>query len=83
MKIKWLEDCELEVITNFHEDTEEAETEMDVFRKDEVSDVDALAYYKDEPSTAGFQFGNGDCAYGVPCSLFEVIEGQDELEEMA
>jgi len=84
MKIKWLQDCQLEVVTNFDEQTEETATK-DIFPKvGEIDDVDPLAYHKDENvETAGFQFGDGSCVYGVPCELFEVIEGKEELLEMA
>ena len=81
MKIKWLEDAELEAVTNFDEETEELDTENVIIRKGEEDDVDALAYHKDV-QTAGFQFGNGSCVYGVPMSLFEIIEGKEELEAM-
>lgn len=81
MNIKWLQDCQLEVVESFDEKTETTETK-DIFPKaGEIWDVDPIAYFKDENvETAGFQFEDGSCVYGVPCELFEIVEGKEELE---
>lgn len=83
MKIKWLKDCQLEVVTSFDEKTETTQTK-DIFPKaGDIDDVDPLAYHKDENvETAGFQYPDGSCVYGVPCELFEIVEGVEELEEV-
>ena len=83
MKIKWLQDCQLEVVVSFDEKTETTETQ-DIFPKaGEIDDVDPLAYNNnpdDGVETAGFQYPDGSCVYGVPCELFEIVEGKEELE---
>ena len=84
MKIKWLVDCQLEMVTAFDEKNEETTTE-DVFPKaGEIEDVDPIAYHKSDDidgslETVALEYAHG-CIYGIPCSLFEILEGREEME---
>lgn len=83
MQIEWLQDCQFEMVTDFNEKTEKTTTE-DVFcKKGEIEDVDPIAYFKDENvETVGLEYAHG-CIYGIPCELFRIIEGREEMEAMA
>lgn len=87
MKIEWLQACQFEMVTGFNEETEETTVE-DVFVKegDIDNDVCPIAYHKatedGESDTAGFEYAKG-CIYGIPCELFEILEGKEELEAVA
>lgn len=66
MKIKWLYDIELEVVTDFNEETEETTTETAVFKKGEDCVVDIVgAVRTDQQNTVDLQFGDGSVAYAV------------------
>lgn len=72
MKIRWLKDTYLEIVTNYDEEKDDVITADDTFLKGEIHDVDDL-----ESGVKGYtsmQFGDGSCAYGVPNHTFEIIE---------
>ncbi len=73
MKIKFNQDCQLEVTTGFDEETETAETQDEIFVFGEVIECEVVSV---NPSfkTSEIQFCNGHVAYGVPWVYFEVIE---------
>ena len=83
MKIKWLKDCQLEMVIGFDEETEETET-RDIFPKaGEIEDVYPIAYFKDEKiETVDLEYAKG-YVYGIPCNLFEILEGREEMEDCA
>ena len=80
MIIKWKQDIELQITTDFNEENDEAITENQTFRAGEINDVDILErtepykiFQKGKPFV-DMQFNCGDVAYGVPSVLYEIIE---------
>jgi uncharacterized ParB-like nuclease family protein len=71
MKIKFLQDSEVEVVIDFNMATDEAITEDEMFKAGEIHDVDVLTERRD---TIDIQFGCGDCCYGLKKSCFEIVE---------
>jgi len=72
MKIRWLQDVELSVVTEFDELTETPCEEPETFKKNTSSDVDILNTY---PKTVDMQFGDGSVAFNVPNSAFTIKVG--------
>jgi hypothetical protein len=70
MRIKFLQDCELEVVESFDEATDTAETRNEIFKKDEIFEGDVVS---ETEITIDFQFGDGSVVYGLNTSLFEVL----------
>jgi len=73
MKIKFNQNCELEVITPFDEETGEAKTENDIYligNEIDAGVVDVNWQFR----TATIQFADGSVTYGVPLDVFEVTD---------
>lgn len=68
MKIRFTEDVELEVVTNYDEASDKAETTSESFKRGDVVDVDLD---REGDVTSSFQFGDGSMAYNVPNELFD------------
>jgi len=71
MKIKWLKDIELEVITSLDEETDSINTEKEFVRAGEIDEVDIV---KMNNNSADIQFGNGSVAFGVPKDSFSIMK---------
>lgn len=71
MKIKFTKIHEQEIVTGYDEATDLAETENEVFPKDEVHEVELLS---EGPEHIDVQFGDGSVAYALPKNVIEVIE---------
>lgn len=67
MKIKFTEDVELEVVTNYNEVNDSVDTNNETFKKGETVDVDILAQHE---QTSTLQFGDGSTTYNVPNQWF-------------
>ena len=63
-RIKWIKDCELQVMENEHDSYNE------IVRAGELDDVDIVA---DNGDTVDMQFGCGDVSYAVSKDVFEVV----------
>ncbi len=72
MKIKFLEKCELSVVEDFNEITEESSVVNQIFNADEEHDVDLSE--NDDENTADIQFGDGSVAFSVPNHLFQILD---------
>lgn len=73
IKIKWLQDVELEVVTRGENEGDDIETENEVFNKGEVVEVEVFEV--DElGQTLDIQFGDGSCVYSLAPSLFFLEE---------
>lgn len=70
MRIKFLKDCEIELVTRFDEATDQADTENEIFVAGSVHEVDVL---DEREGSLDVQFGDGSVAYGVPNSLFAKV----------
>ncbi len=73
MKIKWLEDGEIEVCTSYNENTNDYNTEQLTVKKDEVNKV---KIYEDEDriDNVDIQFKNGNIAFCILKNIFEIIK---------
>ncbi|HUS51711.1 MAG TPA: hypothetical protein VMZ91_16205 [Candidatus Paceibacterota bacterium] len=73
MKIKWLEDGEIEVCTNYNENTDKYDIEILNVKKDEINNV---KIYEDEDriDNVDIHFENGDIAFCVLKNVFEIIK---------
>lgn len=74
--IKFKEPAELEVVVNFDEQTETAQTETEVFNPGDTAEADVIET-NENFGTATIQFGDGSVAYGVPMNVFDVVEKED------
>lgn len=80
MKVKWLQDVSLNVIEHYDEETDTADEYAECFKKDEVTEFDI---FEDRGDSVCIQFGDGSVVYGVPKSLYEIIEiDEEEAEEL-
>ena len=79
MKVKWLQDVSLNVTETFDEETDTADEYTVNFKQDEVTEFDI---FDDRGDTVNIQFGDGSVAYGVPKSLYEIIDIEEEAEEL-
>ena len=71
MKIKFNQDVELQVIEGFDDEADEVtDACMEMFRKDEVHDVDIV---DEEDEICTLQFGDGSCSYCVQKAWFEIL----------
>lgn len=73
MKLKFLEACQLEVVDWYDEKNDEVHTSDELFKVGEEVTADIVSV-NEVCKTAEIQFGNGSVAYGVPQSVFEVVE---------
>ena len=76
MKIKWLQDVNMEVVTGYDERLDEAITELECFKNGEIHDVDILDRTEPNKFTkvmVDMQFGDGSVAYGVEEDLFKEV----------
>ena len=71
MKIRWLDEIDLTVVTDFDEKNEIADEGFEIVEKGEVNEVDIL---DDSGEAVDMQFGNGSVAFGVSKECFTVIE---------
>lgn len=74
--IRFKEPAELELITSYDEQTETAQCKSEVFNTGDVADAEVLET-NENFRTCTIQFGDGSMAYGVPMSIFEVVEKED------
>jgi hypothetical protein len=72
MKIKFLEKCELSVVEDFNEATEESSVVNQIFNIDDEHDVDLSE--NDDDNSADIQFGDGSVTFSVPNHLFQKLE---------
>ena len=72
MKIRWLKDTYLGIVTDYDEENDEVITTDDTFLKGEIHDVDDLK--NGVEGYTSMQFRDGSCVYGVPNHTFEIIE---------
>ena len=70
MKIRWLDNCEISVVNNFDESTDQDENDFIAVKKGEIDEVDII---DDKGKTVDMQFGNGSVAYNVSKDCFEII----------
>lgn len=73
MKIKFLKPCKMEVTNWYDERQDVVHTTDEIFKEGETVEAD-IVETDDEQNTAQIQFGNGDVVYGVPKTLFEIVE---------
>lgn len=71
MKIRFLADCELEVVESYDEEKDVATTTSERFNAGDEVDVDITDEYE---TTTTWQFGDGSLACAVPNELFEKAE---------
>ena len=69
MKIKWLKDIELELVADYNEETDIANTEKETVRDNKIDEVDIIQETSD---SADIQFGNGSVAFAVPTDCFTI-----------
>lgn len=70
MKIKWLKDVELEIVTNYNENSDLADTETEVIGEGEEDEVDI---FDQDDKTVSLQFSNGEVSFNVPRDLFKIL----------
>ena len=74
MKIRFLEDVELDVIEEFDELTEDIKSSAELFKAGTVNEIDVFSDEDDEDAEhVDIQFGNGSVCFGVMKSWFEVV----------
>jgi ubiquinone/menaquinone biosynthesis C-methylase UbiE len=73
MWIRWKNEVHLEVVTNYDENNDVADTEQEVFKPNETMEVDVL---EDHGDTVDIQFGDGSVAFNVEKTWFEVVNGK-------
>jgi len=78
MKIKFKEDCELEVVETYDEVLDEVDSSMETFKAGEIVEIDIFGR-DEEANTVDIQFGDGDVALSLSCDWFEEI-ASDDLE---
>lgn len=71
MKIKILHTFEHEVINSVNEKTDEIDSDIDIFQKGEIHDVDIIEI---DSYTVDLQFGDGSCIFGVSKNLYEEVK---------
>jgi hypothetical protein len=76
MKIRFIKDSEIEVVTDYDKENDVVVTEDEFFKSGEETEIDILA---DHGDIVDVQFGCGDCCYGLKKSCFYIIE-EDEDE---
>ena len=70
-RIEFLHDAELEVVTDFDEATEHADTENVTFKAGEQHEVEII---NETDAELSFQFGDGSVAFNVDKSIVRVLE---------
>ena len=73
MKIKWLEDGEIEVCTSYNENTDNYDIELLTVKKDEVNKVE-IYEVEDRIDNVDIQFKNGNIAFCILKNVFEEIK---------
>ena len=76
-RLRFIEDCLLEVVDHYDEENDDVSTVDEQFRAGEESDGDVVET-DDEAKTTTFQFGDGSVAYRVPNRLFVLFEIKHE-----
>ena len=71
MKIKWLEDGEIEVCTSYNENIDAYNTEILKVKKDKINNV---KIYENRKDNVDIHFKNGDIAFCVLKDVFEIIK---------
>ena len=71
MKIKFLKDCELEVIEGYDESSDCLDTHSEIFHANEKFEVDEFGR---EGNKKDLQFGDGSVIMRISTELFEVVE---------
>lgn len=72
MKIRFYEEVELEVVENYDEINEVADTYQETFKKGEEIECDLLGG-SGNGDCIDVQFGDGSCAFGIPKNLVQVL----------
>ena len=76
LKVRWLQDVELEVVNSYDEETDTTDTEDQIFRKDEITEFDVFDV-REDTQTINVQFGNGSVVYGLPVKLFTIVQDKE------
>jgi len=71
MKIRFLNDVELEIVTAFDDPNDIVYVEDEIIKEGTEYDVDVD--YNEDTSTVDIQFGDGSMCYGVPATLIDCI----------
>lgn len=71
MKLKFVKDCELEIVENFDSTTEISDTSLEIFKEGEIIDVDSE---NESEQYWDLQFPDGSVAFCINKSLTEVLE---------
>lgn len=71
MKLKFVKDCELEVVENYDETDDVTDSALEIFKAGEVIDVDSE---NESEQYWDIQFGDGSVAFCVQKALTEVLE---------
>ncbi|MAE81288.1 MAG: hypothetical protein CMB80_01040 [Flammeovirgaceae bacterium] len=75
MKIKWLQQVELEVVTEFDENADKITgSYCQRVEIDEVDEIDLDDAWVEGNDFVDMQFGDGSMAYSVSKEYFEVLE---------
>ena len=70
MKIQFTQDVEWEVVEQYDEETQTADSTFELFTEGSVLEVDLIDDYGDN---VDIQFGDGSMAYNFPKSYFNKI----------
>jgi len=70
MEIKWTKETELTMTTEYDENFDMTETQIETAYIDECDECDII---KDESDIVDIQFADGSVAFGVPKKCFEII----------
>lgn len=82
MKVQFVCDCEIEVISNFDEALDDGDSETEVFRAGEFAEFDVVDHpqrmvdgeLRDDLTMVNVQFGDGSVAFGLSCEWFKEIQ---------
>lgn len=72
MKIRFTKDSEIEVVEYYDEENDKAVTTKEIFKKDEVTEIDILNDERND-GTIDVQFGDGTVCFGLLKECFEII----------
>ena len=87
MKVKFVKDCEIEVVQSFDEDTEKTKSYFEILKVDEELEFDIVDFAKmpdgktDDRNALNVQFPDGSVAFGLMTDWFEIIEARDLDEQ--
>lgn len=71
MKLRFVKECELELVENFDPATEIADTVLQIFRVGDIEEVDTE---NESEKYWDIQFGDGSVAFCIEKALTEVLE---------